>query len=87
MAVQTATTIGKRHVTGDLVYRTYVLGTVSNGDTLVIPQNRIESVILMPTTAVALGVTIANGTGNETATLTFLGGPWTGQIGVFSRLG
>ena len=87
MAVQTPTTIGSRHVLGDLVYRTYNLGTVADGDTMVVNQNRIESVTWSSTTT-SIGVTWANSTpGSNQATLTFHGGPWTGQIGVFSRIG
>jgi len=88
MAVQLATTIGNRHVLGDLVSRVYVLGTVADGDTLVVPQTRIESVIVVPTTNVAIGTTWADNTPTTNqATLTFHGGPWTGRIQVLSRVG
>lgn len=89
MAVQTPTTTGSRHILGDLVFRTYVMGTVANGDTLVVPQDRIENVIFLPTIATATPTcTISNGPGDGQATLTFVSqSSWTGQISVISRLG
>jgi hypothetical protein len=89
MAVQTSG-VGSRHILGDLVYRTYnSLAGVNAGDTLVVPQSRIEVVSIMPTTSVAVGVTWQNGVPDSAhSTLTFQGGSaWAGQIGVFSREG
>ncbi len=89
MAAQTATLIGSRHILGDFVFRNYTLGTVSSGDTLVLRQGRIESIVPLPTTAVTIGFTIAENTPvPDVATITFVtSGPFTGRIGVFSRLG
>lgn len=90
MALQIPTGIGSRHVLGDLVYRTYNLANaIADGDTMVINQNRVE-VVTFNTSNTAVGVTWANNTpaGTEQATLTFHStGTWTGQIGVFSRIG
>ncbi len=90
MAAQTATTVGKRHVTGDLVFRVYVMGTVATGDTFVVPQSGIEIVCFMPTIATATPTVsaIAEGPGDATATLTIVSqANWTGRIGVWSRRG
>lgn len=87
MAAQTATTIGKRHVFGDSVYRVYILGTVANGDTLVVQQSGIEMVEFLPTIATATPTcTITEGAPG--ATLTFVSqASWTGRIAVTSRRG
>jgi len=90
MAVQTATTVGARHVAGNLVFRVYVMGTVASGDTFVVPQSGIAIVIFMPTIATATPSVsaITEGPGDATATLTFVSqASWTGRIGVWSRRG
>ena len=89
MAAIVPTTIGQRHVTGALVSRVFVMpAVVSDGDTLVVPENKIHSVTINPTTSIAIGCTFANSTpAANQATITFKGGPWTGQIEVLSRVG
>jgi hypothetical protein len=89
MPAQTPTTIGSRRIIGDLVFRDYVLANVANGDTLVVPQDRIEMVMFLPTIATATPTcTISNGPGDASATLTFVSqATWSGQVSVISRLG
>lgn len=89
MAVIVPTAIGQRYVTGALINRAFTMpAVVSDGDTLVVPENRVHAVTINPTTAVAIGVTIANSTpAANQATLTFKGGPWTGLINVLARIG
>lgn len=90
MAVQTATTVGKRHVAGDLVFRVYIMGTVATGDTFFVPQNGIEIVEFMPTIATATPTVsvISEGPGDSGATLTIVSqASWTGRIAVWSRRG
>ena len=89
MAVQVPAATTSRHVTGDLVFRAYnFTQTMSDGDTAVVPQNRIEIAIVAPTTSVAVGVTVTtNSTPGIKSTLTFAGGPWSGRVGVWSRIG
>lgn len=89
MPAQTPTARGNRHVMGDLVGRKYTLAAVANGDTLVVNQSRIETVIFLPTIATATPTcTIVDGPGDASATLTFVSqATWSGTIFVLSRLG
>jgi hypothetical protein len=81
MAVQTPTTVGSQHVLGDLVFRNYMFGTIANGDTWTPAEQRIEALLIQPTTAVIVGFTITSGV------VTFVsGGSFTGRIGVLARL-
>ncbi len=70
-----------RHVIGDLVMICYtVSGT--NGDTLHVPQSNILHVSPIPTTAIAVGYTVAG------ATITFVtAGAFAANVAVFSRIG
>lgn len=90
MAAQTPTTIKTQHVLGDLVFRTYTLGTTSDGDTLAISETNVEFVGIMPTTVVAggaIGTTISN-VSTTGCTLTFHSGAstWAGVVGVWARI-
>ena len=90
MALITPTTVGSRHVLGDLVFRLYVVGTVNNGDTLQVNLARVESVVI---NAIATGADpqvslYTPGPADNFTTLTFVsGGAWSGRVGVWGRLG
>ena len=89
MAAVTPTTQGNRHVVGDLIFRAYVVGTVNNADTMVVPQARIEVIdINAAATGADPTATYTSGPGDATSTITFLSGSaWSGRVGVWSRLG
>lgn len=81
MAVITETNTPTRHVLGDYVVRHYDLSG-NNGDTFTPPQNDLAFLAITPTTAIAVGATIANGV------ITFVtAGAWAAKVAVFSRVG
>lgn len=81
MAALSATSVSQRSIHGDLDYQVYALSG-NNGDTFTPPQKSIRQVIPVPTTAIAIGYTLA---GN---TITFVTlGAWAAQVGIFSRIG
>jgi hypothetical protein len=81
MALLTPTVTSNRHVFGDSVFRHYTLSG-NNGDTFTPPQGGIEMVVVTPTTAISMGVTIAANV------ITFVtSGAWAAVVGVFSRQG
>lgn len=90
MAAINPTATTSRHILGDVIFRAYsVPAVVNDGDTMIVPQTRIENAFVTPTTSVAIGITFQSNTpsGGTSSTLTFKGGPWTGRVGVFSRIG
>ena len=81
MAAITQTNTPGRHVLGDYVVRHYDLSG-NNGDTFTPPQNDLAFLAITPTTAIAVGATIANGV------ITFVtAGAWAAKVAVFSRVG
>ena len=82
MAALTPTNTPRRHVFGDYAVRHYVLSG-NNGDTLTpTPQADIAFLAITPTTAIAVGATIA---GNVITFVT--AGAWAATVAVFSRVG
>jgi len=82
MAVQTPATLGDQHIIGDTVFRNYNFTTpINNGDTWTPIEQRIEALIIQPTTAQYVGFTITAGVVTFAASAGFIG-----RIGVIARL-
>lgn len=71
---------------GPLVGRHFPSVTFNNGDTLVVPFVRVLAVVVDPTTAVAVGTTVAEGVGFSTVTFV-TGGAVTADLFVIGREG
>jgi len=82
MAALAPTNQPNRHVLGDLVVRFYDLSG-TNGDTFTPSQQQgIRQVVPIPTTAIAIGYTLA------VNTITFVtSGAWAARVAVWSREG
>lgn len=82
MAALTSTNSPTRHVLGDYVVRHYDLSG-NNGDTFTSPQSELAFLVITPTTAIAVGATIAS-----SGVITFVTvGAWAAKVAVFSRVG